>query len=191
MALLPIQYIAGVTLNALLAVLPATDRSAVLVPIHGVHAPGPAVAELVTAGRQRSPTFRALVRELDRSDWIVFVQTGSCLIPAVSSCLLHRIGTFHGVRYLRIVLSDLPPSSDEAIATIGHELRHALEVVNAPDVSAAPDTRGLYRRIGYVARRTPFGDSYETPEAQTAGAMILRELQAPGHVAEDARRTVR
>lgn len=192
MALYGIQCVAGLALTGLLGALQAADgtQSAPL-PFHGVRAAVPAVAALVAEGRERSSTFRALLQELDASEWIVFVQTGSCQVPGVSNCLLHRIGTFHGMRYLRVVLSERSQSDDEAIATIGHELQHAVEVANTPGVSAAGDIRELYRRIGYLAKRTPIGDLYETSGARSTGAAVLRELKSDRRVAGHSRRAAR
>ena len=61
--------------------------------LHGVQTGGRALADLVLEARERSSTFRNLWREVDGSDWIVFLQTGTCQASGVVGCLLHRIGT--------------------------------------------------------------------------------------------------
>lgn len=143
----------------------------------GVRAVGTSIADLLTAGRDRSPTFRSLLRDIDASGWIVFVQTGSCQVAQLSSCLLHRVGVFEGRHYLRLVVGN-QALSDEAIATIGHELQHALEVTSALGITEGPQIRQLYRRIGYVSVRAPGAEVYETTAAINARATVLRELRS-------------
>lgn len=102
---------------------------------------GPIAAVFVNEGRERSATFRKLVEELESSDWIVFVQKGSCRLAGVTGCLLHQVGRYNSLRYLRVVVSEPFGSDDETIATIGHELQHVVEVVRAPGISDAGDIR--------------------------------------------------
>ena len=187
-----IPCVASLTFTTLLAAVPpVSGAQSVPVPVRGVCTPAPAVAALVAEGQRRSSTFRALLRKLDASDWIVFIQRGSCQLPGVSSCLLHRIGEFHGVQYLRIVVSELPRSEDEAIATIGHELQHAIEVVSGADVRTSRDIQDLYRRIGYVVSRTTHRVAYETLDAQKIRAMVVRELRADSELQAGSRATGR
>jgi hypothetical protein len=138
---------------------------------------GMAIAALLRDGAERSPTFRSLVEQLDGSEWIVFVQAGSCRLSRITGSLLHRMGVFEGRRYLRVVLSDTSATHDDAIATIGHELQHAAEVVREPRITQASDIQDLYRRIGYVSVRTTIGAVYETKGAVRAGAQVLTELR--------------
>jgi hypothetical protein len=148
---------------------------------------GIAIAALLRDGAERSPTFRSLLEQLDGSEWIVFVQAGSCRLSRITGCLLHRMGVFEGRRYLRIVLSDTSATHDGAIATIGHELHHAAEVVSEPQITQASDIQDLYRRIGYVSMRTTGGAVYETKGAVRAGAQILAELRFARRMAERKR----
>lgn len=145
--------------------------------IMGVRPTSVSVAELVAEGRDRSPTFRSLLEDVNVSGWIVFVQKGSCRLPGVRACLLHRVGMFHGRRYLRIVLSGPPSAREEMIATIGHELQHAAEVVTDRGIENAADISELYRRVGYLSMRTAHGQLYETTAAVRTGGKILQELR--------------
>lgn len=70
-----------------------------------------------------------------------------------------------GRRYLRIVLSEASNADDEAIAIIGHELQHAVEVATDPGIEEAADIKELYRRIGYVPMKTAAVQLYETQRA--------------------------
>lgn len=44
---------------------------------------------LIVEGCRRSAAFATLVQELQESDWIVFVQSGSCEVDGIAGCLLH------------------------------------------------------------------------------------------------------
>ena len=153
----------------------------------GVRPTSKSVAELVAEGCDRSATFRKLVEDLDVSGWIVFVQEGACRLPGVHGCLLHRVGIFEGRRYLRIVLSNPPAAREQMIATIGHELQHAAEVVTVARVKNAADITQLYRRIGYVSIRTAGGQLYETRAAVRTRMAILEELRRGRLTVERAR----
>lgn len=185
---LAFHHFQGAVVSALtgLAVMmpPLVGAQVPELPDPKVSAVGRFAVELVKEGRERSPTFRRLLNEIESSDWIVFVQTGSCRLPGILGCLLHRVGTFEGQRYIRIVLSEGSFGVDEAIATIGHELQHAAEVVTDPRVREAADIRALYRRIGYVSQRGPRGEVYETRGAVRVGATIRAELRAERRSAE-------
>lgn len=177
----------GVLLSALYIGIEAPVHAEAPEPSTGVRPIGGPIATLVTSGAERSPTFRSLLRELDGTGWIVFVQTGSCRLPRVKGCLLHHVGVFEGRPSLRIVLSDTGWADDEVIATIGHELQHAAEVVGDPRIKEGPDIRELYRRIGYVSMRMHGGQLYETRRAMRAGSKVLAELRSTRRVAERMR----
>ena len=192
MATLGVRYAVGLAIAELcVGTLRQVHADVGQAPSTGVRAIGASVAQLVNEGRDRSPTFRSLVRELDSSPWIVFVQNGSCRLPGVRGCLLHRVGVFDGRRYLRVVLNDPPNVHDDAIATIGHELQHAVEVVTDPRIEDAADISRLYRRIGYLSMRTASGQLYETRRAVRAGAKILEELRTERRTAERIQTTPR
>jgi hypothetical protein len=61
----------------------------------------------------------------------------------------------------------------ELIALIGHELRHALEVAQVPDVRDESALVRLYERIG---QRSVKGHEYDTNAAQDAGRAVRKEL---------------
>lgn len=66
----------------------------------------------------------------------------------------------------------------QTIATLGHELQHALEVVRDGRSADGSDVRQLYRRIGYIAMRARGTVIYETHAAVRAGATILRQVKS-------------
>ena len=140
--------------------------------------------DLIVEGCRRSPAFATLVQELQAANWIVFVQSGSCPVDGIAGCLLHRVGRYNGVKYLRIVVANGHGLDARTIATLGHELQHALEVVRDGQAADGLDILELYRRTGYIATRTPATQVYETQAAVRAGATILRQLQNPKEITQ-------
>jgi hypothetical protein len=135
----------------------------------------PTSAELATAldrGYDASATFRRLVDTLEQSPVLVYVETGRC--PAIrrqrlNACLA-RLATAGGARYLHLrVVVDATLPANHLIATIGHELQHAVEAAESAS-GAAIDRRG-------VTPRLVGGNVYETDAAQDVKALVLRELQ--------------
>ena len=87
------------------------------------------LADAVVRGRDHSPTFRAILQRLAASDLIVYLRRGALFgTTAAATQFLSSAG---GYRYVRVTL-ELSPSSDVGVAMLGHELRHALELADAP-----------------------------------------------------------
>jgi len=131
------------------------------------------LAAALVRGRDESPTFRAIVDQLDESDLIVYVSRGS--LSGQTSASTQLLSWTGGYRYVRVTL-ELDPDTDVGIAMLGHELRHALELADAPWVRDDVAVLSLYREIGYAscARPTP---CYDTREAVDAGRQVLIELR--------------
>lgn len=172
-----------VLMAAMLAAPQGISETTIPAGASGVRTPSPIVADLVDSGRQRSATFRTLLRDVEASDWLVFVHVGSCQTPRVRSCLLHRVGTFEGRRYLRVVLTKMLQFDDEAIGAIGHELQHALEVATTPNIASGDDIYRLFRHIGYVANRSSSSHVYETRRAVELGRKVRQELDSDDRAA--------
>jgi hypothetical protein len=75
-------------------------------------------------------------------------------------------------RYVRIQIRPELPRRD-AIALIGHEMRHALEIAEHPDVRNLDDMIRLYERIGHSSGGE---HTYDTTAAQDAGRKVRSEL---------------
>jgi len=97
------------------------------------------LAVLVCIG-VRSTTFRGLVDGIGRTDALVYVEAGVCAFGHLDACLLPYTASPPAARYLRIVLTQPVPTGcrNRVIALIGHDLRHALEVAERPDVIDVP-----------------------------------------------------
>jgi len=128
-------------------------------------------------GRKRSPTLARVIERLEQSNWKVFVQMGRCPEPATVACLLHIVGQIEGRPYLRVVVNRRDRHPDQIIATIAHELQHALEVAEAPGpVTDGTSMAALFRRIGHVSVHREGVLTYETDGALAVGDAVLREL---------------
>jgi len=131
-----------------------------------------ALHAMLKTGFEQSPTFAALMRRLEVSDLTVYIQE----VPRLPGALEGRLVMMppaHGFRYVRIQVARRGSPSD-TIALIGHELRHAVEVAEALEVTDEQGLAALYRRIGVVQGK----DVYDTHEAQETGRQVLKELAA-------------
>ena len=138
-----------------------------------VRAPDRSVQQLLARGMARSPTFVALMRALDRTDVIVYVELSAKLPMNVAGRLLFATAGSGGHRYLRIQIAR-DSSTNAQVAAIAHELQHAIEVAQAPDVR---DEAGLARLYGRIGTRGALADSYDTEAAQLTGRRVLFEIQ--------------
>ena len=111
------------------------------------------VQRLLGTGVRRSPTFAALITSLNASDVIVYIESTQTLPTTLAGRLL-LMPIAKEQRYLRIQVS-LTMSPDEMIAVIAHELRHAVEVADAPDVRNETSLVELYRTDRAPERRAP------------------------------------
>jgi len=129
----------------------------------------PEVAALLADGMSRSPTLTRLVAEIEQTDLLVPVEFSSFL-PTVGD--LRLIGWTSAFRYVRIRLK-IPNGRVEMIASLGHELQHAIELAAAFDVRDDAGMGRLYRQIG---RHNWGGDRFETRAAQEMGWRVRDEL---------------
>jgi hypothetical protein len=128
---------------------------------------------VVRAGREQSPTFRALIERLETTDVVVYVQCGR-LRPRLDGELTF-VGAAGGLRYVRVRISwDL--TLPRKIAILGHELQHALEVADNPDIVSAGTLALAYERFGFTKHRRFDRVDFDTAAAIDTGVTIWREL---------------
>jgi hypothetical protein len=143
-----------------------------------VRADSKVVRLLLSSGLQRSPTFGAIVDRLEASDLIVEVQCGLFK----STMLAGRTVLLSAQPSVRYVLVEIACQMAEpvAVAILGHELRHALEIASAPWVADAPSLEQLYTQIGFSSclKAGGFVD-FETADALEAGERVHHELFHP------------
>jgi hypothetical protein len=128
-------------------------------------------AKLLLEGLQRSPTLRSLVDALDGKDVIVYVEMQPRLKARLAGSLTWITGT-PKFRYVRISWSP-EIGTTAAIATLGHELQHALEVAHEPSIVSASSLEAFYRRHGIDMRSN---NGWDTIAARERGDAVRREL---------------
>lgn len=129
-------------------------------------------AALLAQGLERSATIRAFVNELEQRDVIVYLEIQPALKKRLAGTLTW-LSASQSHRYVRISINP-ELSTDLAISTMGHELQHALEVANAPDVVSEPTLERYYRTYGQENRAHING--WDTEAARVAGEDVRREL---------------
>ena len=83
----------------------------------------------------RSATFQRLVATIQRSNGMVHIEPGPCG-HGVHACLLMWMETSASTRFLRIYIHRRPGDSDvDVMASIGHELQHAVEALRESGVT--------------------------------------------------------
>lgn len=121
-------------------------------------------------GLTRSPTFRRLVSRLERSDVIVYITVRIDMKPSLGGAL-RVLGRSATDRFVHISLNG-QNSQPMLVALLGHELQHAVEVADAPDVTSDDSLTALYRRIGVHVSR----DAWDSRAAQETGRTVRAEL---------------
>jgi hypothetical protein len=128
---------------------------------------------LLRDGLRSSDTFRGLVKRLRRSDVVVFLECGGG--GRATGGRLAFISAVGGYRYVHVRVARLA-AADVQIALIAHELRHAVEIADAPSVVDDSSLAREYERIGYLSRRLAPGVSFDSTAAVEAGYEVLRDL---------------
>ena len=128
----------------------------------------------INEGMARSAFFRDLVTRLDASDVIVYVET-ECPMSARLFGRLQFMASGGGRRYLNVRVS-CAMNDDEQIAALGHELRHAVEIADAPSVIDVASLGDLYRHIGFASHGVAKGTGFESHAAIESARRVWAEL---------------
>ena len=131
----------------------------------------PAVNAMLAVGIQRSTTFARLARDLDDTDVIVYVEIVNSLPTGLDGRLSFSTMA-GGFRYLRIQVPANTGKHD-LIAVVGHELQHAMEIAEHPNVQDSEGVASLYKLIGLQAHGV---DRYDTTAARSVGRRVRAEL---------------
>jgi hypothetical protein len=160
--------------GATLLVLASLPARAGTGDIAGVRSTNAAIREMLDDGAWESPTFRGLVRAIAAHNGIVYVEDGVCL-HGVHACLLMNVTPASGYRILQIVIDRQGVMAHrrrlDVIATIGHELCHAMEVLADRSITSAAAIFQFY--AGKVATANP---TFETRAAIATGLKVRSEL---------------
>lgn len=139
----------------------------------------PEIRRLIQDVAALSQTARALVEEIQQSNAIVMVSYGQCAKGLIRSCVSGVEGD-HTHRHIRILI-DNRTTDYRLMATIAHELQHAVEIIREPGAVDGKTTMALYRRIGKGKCATGQSEKCETEGALATERTVLEELhRAPG-----------
>jgi len=148
------------------------ERLRLASPMRHVRGIGSGMNRVIAEGSARSQTFRDLVARLNHSDVIVYAEQVHDMPMNISARMLFLPSTQPRFRYVRVQIR-AGQSMKEAVALLGHELRHALELADAPEVRDEAALVSLYRRIG---ESYPSGHRYDTAAARETGRRVRSEL---------------
>jgi hypothetical protein len=121
-----------------------------------------------------SPTVRALVARIEHSNLIVYVR---CVALNQSSFVgrLLFLTAMVGQRYVVIELRNPEPWQTQ-VATLAHELQHAVEIADAPWVVSQAGMAQYYSQGGITVGTRPL--TFDTDAARQVGLRVQRELAA-------------
>ena len=146
-----------------------SPRPAAIVPPPHVRPQGARSDEVLADAVRRSPTVANLVRTIERSPLIVFIELaldredlGRTTIMAANDI----------ARLLHIQLNG-KLSADRLVEVLGHELQHALEILGAPEIRDEVSLARAYMRLGFEADRGHF----ETDAARLTELQVHTELR--------------
>lgn len=156
-----------------LIVLGGTARAAAAADpddaIPRVRSTHPYIRAMISEAQVRSDTFRQLVTAIEATDGIVYVEEGDCG-HSVRSCLPLSVAPAGGFRILRVLIDARLPDW-EVMASIGHELQHALEILRDP---SATSNEAIY--FLFSSQHSPSGDAFETRDAMNKGTTVRKEV---------------
>ena len=122
-------------------------------------------------GTRRSYTFARILEAIEEMDLIVYIVSNTQM-PATLAGRLMVVPAAHEQRYVRIEVAR-QGTTEETIATIAHELQHAMEVASAPEVRDDEGLAALYKRIGHGVGGK---HAYDTAAARDVGRTVRSEL---------------
>jgi len=125
---------------------------------------------LMTRASEQSLTFRRMVETINASDGIVYVVPGLCG-HGVAACLTNV--TTAGDKRILWMRVDTRKHEIDLMASIGHELRHAIEVLGDPTITTNAAMHLFYVREGVVRS----SGAFETAAAVEAGRAVRVEIQ--------------
>ena len=143
-----------------------------------VRGSSPGIVEAIEEATDHSPTFNELLTAIAATDGIVYVHYGECG-RNVLACLVLTVRPAGPYRVLQIKVDPRRKGRD-LMVSIGHELKHALEMLNEPAVVNNSTAHNFYQRI--APRR---GNSFETQAAVQIGLKIDGELRRSANYQPD------
>jgi hypothetical protein len=171
-------FVMGLSLAAFRVAQPAAQTPAAELPvsppdtsaISRVRSTDARITTLIARAAAQSATFRSLLETIDKTDGIVYVETGRC--GAVRACLTLKVTIAEPHRILWISV-DPQRAACDVMASIGHELWHALEVLRESSIRSDGE---LYFFLTKGREQNPPA-WMETEAAIRAGQDVRSELR--------------
>ena len=121
----------------------------------------------------RSPTLRAIVRQIEQSNVIVYV-TCERFVSVTLEGRTAWASASPDARYVRVQI-DCMLAQQRLVAILGHELQHVAEIAAARDVVDTRSFARLFKSIGYsCGGMSP--EEFETARALDAGERVRQEF---------------
>jgi hypothetical protein len=158
----------------LLTAAPAIAQDEMPPPPPHVRPETAALRALVDEAAERSPEIRGLIDRLEALDVTVYIRTRLFTQIDLEGRVALMAATT-GRRYLMIELA-CGRSGVAQMATLGHELYHALEIAREPSIVDARSLAAFYARIGIQTGDTVGRQTFETEAAASAGQRARRDL---------------
>jgi hypothetical protein len=132
---------------------------------------------LLEEGVRRSPTFKGLVDRLSKSDVILYVRP-DVTAKNNAATRLTFLAAKGGFRYLVIRVGS-GRSKEQQLATLGHEMQHAVVIADASSVVDSPSLKREFERVGKLTQPA-MGDDFffESPVAEEVKRRILSEVSS-------------
>jgi hypothetical protein len=129
---------------------------------------------LVDEAARRSPAIREWLDRLESLDVTVYIRANAFMPLDLEG----RVGLLSAGGIHRYLVIDLACRRVEfsQMATLGHELFHAIEIAEEPSVVNSSTLADLYSRIGVQTDDSPGRRTFETQAAVAAGKRARREL---------------
>jgi hypothetical protein len=135
-----------------------------------VRAEDPRLSAAIARGVERSATFRRLIEAIAATDGLVYVLEGTCG-QGVRACLHMSVEVAGANRLLRVLVNPRRAAGCELMASIGHELQHALEALSNPNIKTSFALSSYFRQIGPEGPRR-----FETEAATQAGLAVAKDV---------------
>jgi len=144
-------------------------------PLVRVRSSNPFIAAVIDEAAERSRVFRRLIERIDASDGLVYIDDGKCG-HGVRACLILSVQVAGPYRLLRIVVNARrEKKACDLMASIGHELQHAIEVLGEPKVRDYHTAYAFYEHEGSTDWTKA---SFETAAALRTGFAVRDEVCA-------------
>jgi hypothetical protein len=136
-----------------------------------VRSTDPSLAALIDRAATQSATFQRLLVTIQRTNGMVQIEPGVCG-HSVRACLKMWMEAAASYRFLRVAIDRRKGDSDvDVMASMGHELQHAVEALSESGITNGPRLYSFFQRFAPTE-----GDRFETTGAIHVGDAVRNEL---------------